>query len=388
MSFLEHLEELRVRLIRSMVAVLVGMIVCWSFHAQILEFLLAPLYDAWSRVDGLPNIDQVLNFSSLVEPFSASMKIAAIAGLFVAAPFVLYQLWCFIAPGLYSHERKLAMPFVLASTLLFVGGSIMAYMVVLPVGFEFFLDFASGRETVVVSSKIAVGQLNEPAEEVASPAPSSSNSNSGPRAPAPSTQQDQTAWYETILVRFTKSNCGTLHGVMPALRRGPLTVEFEWHSATCGSLQVPLHLKVGRSELNPSWSAPRTTRPGYQALRAVFAQDFEAGSTIEAVVLTNEKERKLMPVLMLSDYLTFAMRLLLAFGLIFELPVIVCFLALAGIVHHKQLLKFGRWFVILAVIIGALLTPPDVLTQLMLAVPLIVLYYVSVLIAYFVQPKQ
>lgn len=364
------------------------MIVCWLFHEQILAFLLAPLYDAWSSVDGLPNIDQVLNFSSLVEPFAASMKIAAIGGLFVAAPFVLYQLWCFVAPGLYSHERKLALPFVLISSLLFIGGAVMAYSVVFPVGFRFFLNFAAGRETTVVSSTIIVGHPIETHDSTTFAPDENPGSEIAQTKPSALSPEASTTWYEAILSRFTKRNCAQIHGSMPSLRRGSLTIDFEWHSAKCGSLQVPLHLNVEGTALQPHWSPPRTTRPGHQSIRAVFQGDFVAGSKIDAVVLTNEQERKLVPVLMLSDYLSFAMKLLLAFGLIFELPVIICFLAIAGIVTYKQLLQFGRWFAILAVLIGAALTPPDVLTQLMLAVPLIILYYASVLVAYFVQPKQ
>jgi sec-independent protein translocase protein TatC len=90
---------------------------------------------------------------------------------------------------------------------------------------------------------------------------------------------------------------------------------------------------------------------------------------------------------MIKDYLAFAIRLLLAFGVIFELPILISFLALAGIVNYKQLIRFSRWFMVIAVLIGAMLTPPDVITQLLLALPLMVLYFLSVLFAYLFGPK-
>ena len=90
---------------------------------------------------------------------------------------------------------------------------------------------------------------------------------------------------------------------------------------------------------------------------------------------------------MLKDYLSFAVRLILAFGLMFELPILITFLSMAGIVNYKQLIKFFRWFIVLAVLFGAMLTPPDVITQLLLATPLVLLYLISIVVAYIFGPK-
>ena len=93
------------------------------------------------------------------------------------------------------------------------------------------------------------------------------------------------------------------------------------------------------------------------------------------------------PTIMIGEYLDFATRMLLAFGAVFEIPVVVTLLAIAEIVNYKQLLQFGRWWVVLSSILAAILTPPDVSSQMMMMVPLVVLYFISVGIAYFVGPK-
>lgn len=244
MSFIEHLEELRWRLIRCLLAVLVTTIVCWVGRDGMLSFLLRPLYKAWVEVDGLPE-PEPLHYASLLEPFVTYLKLSLVGGIFFAAPVIFYQLWKFISPGLYPHERRLTMAFVLVSSVLFIGGSLLAYAIVFPIGFRFFLEFATGAG---------------------------------------------------------------------------------------------------------------------------------AGSG-------------LAPVLMVEEYLSFAVRLLFAFGLVFELPILITFLAIADIVDYKQLFKFSRYFIVFSFVIGAVLTPPDVLTQMMMAVPLILLYFLSILVAFLFRPK-
>lgn len=244
MSFFDHLGELRVRLIRALWGLIPGMALAWGYKETLLEWLVWPMTQAWKKLDlGEPT----LHFANPVDPFVAYLKIAVIVGLMVASPWVFWQIWSFISPGLYRKEKRLAIPFVLASTLFFAGGAIFGYFIVFPLGFETFLGFA--------------GKL-------------------------PS---------ETL---------------------------------------------------------------------------------------------KITPTIMINEYLTFSTRMLLAFGLVFETPVVITFLAAAGIVDWKQLLKFGRWWVLIAAVLAALLTPPDVGSQLLMLGPLIALYYISVGIAFFFGTKR
>lgn len=235
MGFFEHLGELRSRLVKSILGMIVPMGVAWYFKEWLLDWLLAPLVTAWHQL-GLE--EPRVHFANPIDPFLAYMKIAIVAGILGAAPWIFYQLWSFIAPGLYKREKVMAIPFVLGSTICFAGGAIFGYAVVFPMGFETLLSFAE---------------------------------------------------------------------------------------------QLP-------------------------------------SGTIE-----------ITPTIMINEYLSFATRMLLAFGVVFEIPVVVITLATLGVVDWRGLLKFGRWWVIIATVVAALLTPPDVASQLLMLIPLVGLYFLSVL---------
>jgi len=244
MSFFDHLDELRRRLIRAAWGLLPGIAIAWVFKEQLLDLLVHPLVLAWRKLGlGAPE----LHFANPVDPFMAYMKISLVVGLLAASPWVFWQFWGFISPGLYSREKRLALPFVLSSTVFFAGGAVFGYLVVFPLGFETFLSFA---------------------------------------------------------------------GMLPS------------------------------------------------------------------------QDLKVTPTIMISEYLDFSTQLLLAFGVVFEVPVIITFLALAGIVDWRQLLKFSRWWIVASSVIAALLTPPDVGSMLLMFVPLVVLYFVSVGIAFVVGKKR
>jgi sec-independent protein translocase protein TatC len=240
MTFWDHLEELRSRMFKMALAFTVAGIACWYFKGPILTTLTQPLVDGW-----IGGGKVTLHNPTPAGMFLAYVKIALIAGLLGALPIILYQIWAFIAPGLYSKEKRLALPFVFVSTTLFVGGAYFGWIFALAPAFNFLLSY---------SGELGNGLVVE----------------------------------NTIMIEY---------------------------------------------------------------------------------------------------YIDFVLRLLLAFGVSFELPVIVFFLAYAGIVSHKQLFKFSRYFIVLAFLISAILTPPDVMSQFLLAMPLIALYYVSILIAWAVQKK-
>jgi sec-independent protein translocase protein TatC len=243
MPVLEHLRELRRRLILASCGILPGVTLAWFYKENLLDFLVAPLVQAWQQL-GMKS--PAVHFANPMDPFVAYLEISLVVGVIWSSPWIFWQVWKFISPGLYWREKRLALPFVAASTLFFAGGAFFGYAVILPLGYQTFLGMA---------------------------------------------------------------------GMLPS------------------------------------------------------------------------KTVLLQPTIMIDQYLTFSLQMLLAFGVVFEIPVVVAFLALAGIVNWKQLLKFGRWWVLIAAIIAGILTPPDVGSQLLMLGPLVVLYYLSVGIAFFLGPK-
>ncbi|AMM41557.1 preprotein translocase subunit TatC [Candidatus Desulfofervidus auxilii] len=227
LPFTTHLEELRRRLIYAVVAIVLGAIIAFLFAKQLFYFLAQPL------VKILP-ANQPMIFTALTEAFFTYFKVALLAGFFLASPVVFYQLWKFIAPGLYEHEKKFVIPFVIFATLFFILGGAFAYYIVFPFGFKFFLGFST---------------------------------------------------------------------------------------------------------------------------------DY----------------LKLLPKM--SEYFSLSLKLIFAFGIVFEMPVITFFLAKMGVVNGEMLSSKRRYAIVLVFVVAALLTPPDVGTQLLMAGPLILLYEVSVWVA-------
>ncbi|MBV9495730.1 MAG: twin-arginine translocase subunit TatC [Acidobacteria bacterium] len=133
MSFLDHLEELRKRLLISFIAIFVAFLVCWNYADRIFAKMQEPL------TKYLPPGDK-LAYTRLTAPFFMYMKVAFFAGLFVAAPIVLFQLWLFIAPGLYKNERRYAVPFIVFATLFFLGGGYFGFKILLPATCAFFVE--------------------------------------------------------------------------------------------------------------------------------------------------------------------------------------------------------------------------------------------------------
>ena len=133
MTFLEHLDELRQRLVRGALYLAGGFAVCWGFHEEIFHFLTQPLRRAGFT-------DQFI-YTSPAEAFLLYMKMAFFVGIFVASPFVLWEIWAFISPGLYRHEKAWAVPFIGMGSLFFVTGALFGHYVLFPMTFRFLWGF-------------------------------------------------------------------------------------------------------------------------------------------------------------------------------------------------------------------------------------------------------
>ncbi|MEC3861676.1 twin-arginine translocase subunit TatC [Mesobacterium sp. TK19101] len=136
---IEHLAELRTRLIWSVVAFLVGMVICFSVGGYLLDFLLMPIE---KTMRGLGNPNPVMQYTAPQEYFFTLIRISVVGGLALSFPVIGYQLWRFVAPGLYRNEKNAFLPFLIASPLLFLLGAAFAHYVVVPLAMAFFLGFA------------------------------------------------------------------------------------------------------------------------------------------------------------------------------------------------------------------------------------------------------
>ncbi len=229
MPLTTHLEELRRKLIISGVSWLVAFLACYTYAEQLFDLIAGPVRLA------LPEGTSLV-FITATEPFFTYLKIGALAAFLVSMPVIFWQIWSFIAPGLYKNEKRYVFPFVLASTLCFATGAFFGYSFVFPMAFKVLIEFGTGS-----------GDLNA--------------------------------------------------------------------------------------------------------------------------------------MLSMGSYLSLSSKLLLAFGLVFELPVVIFFLARLGIVDHKMLARNRKFALLAAFLIGAMLTPPDVFSQAALAVPFVILYEVGIIVA-------
>lgn len=233
MPFLEHLEEFRNRVIRSLLAIIVSAGICLAFSKYLLQFLLWPT----TKIN-VPFEIQVLKVQGM---FMVTLEVAFFGGLVLSLPFILYQIWMFVAPGLYEHERKYVPRILGGATLLFLVGVAFSYFVIFPFALNFFLGLAP-----------------------------------------------------------------------------------------------------------PS-------------IKANIAIDF---------------------------YISFIIRILLVFGIVFELPVLSYFLSKMGIISPAIMRKYRRHGIVVIFVLAALFTPPDPFTQVMLAIPLIALYELSIFISKLVYQKK
>jgi len=229
MSIVEHLQELRVRLLRAAIAVGVGFIVAYLIDDDIFAALTWPIRE-------VSHGKVLLIGTGVGEAFFTKIKVALIAGLFIASPAVFYEIWKFIAPGLYQNERRMARPFVISATVFFLAGGYFCWAVVFKIGYAFFLSE-----------------------------------------------------YASI-------------GITPTIR--------------------------------------------------------------------------------ISEYLEFSTKLLLAFGITFEMPIFAFFLTQLGIIDHKMMVHYLRYAILAIFIVAAALTPPDMISQFLLAIPLLMLYGLSIAVAY------
>jgi sec-independent protein translocase protein TatC len=149
MSFFEHLEELRQRLIRSILSIIVAFGICFYFADDIYGFLARPLTETLRSL----NLPDKLVYTNPIDPFNLYIKLSLVVGIFLASPYILYQLWLFISPGLYRHEKRYVWPFVILTSGLFISGGLFAYEMAFPPALRFLVQFGHRFQPFITIDK-------------------------------------------------------------------------------------------------------------------------------------------------------------------------------------------------------------------------------------------
>ncbi|GMU38235.1 MAG: twin-arginine translocase subunit TatC [Phycisphaerae bacterium] len=303
MSFGDHLEELRIRLILSLIGVVAGAVLGLIFAKSLMSLLCQPLIAVLMR-HHLPS--QLVSLSP-ASTFSVYMKLGLLSGLILAMPWVLVQIWQFVASGLYPKEQRFVQRFLPVSIGLFALGVGFVYWIVLPIVLNFFVtfneSFAVEFEGLTGIQRLLIGDPHVTGDDDAA--------NPDSTAPNP-------------------LNIPILPQDPPAPKHGDT-----WLNLETGRLCVRVGGETLTTQLSPG--------SGDGRISSQFSVDF---------------------------YTSFVLMLMLAFGLAFQLPIAVFFLVWAGLVTTEQLGRSRKIIILVIFIIAAVLTPPDVVSQILLAIPM------------------
>ena len=343
MSFGEHLDELRSRLIKSIYGLLAGFGVCFYFRDDILTFLSQPLLLALEA----SKIELQLYASSLPEAFMTSVRLSLFGGIFVASPWIIYQLWGFVAAGLFKHERRYVHFFMPFSVILFLLGCVFFIEIVAPISFNFFVKWSTHTKTPSVIKNFMYRALT--GEEAEDP-----NATAGPLG-----EFDRRfgGVYDGRYVYFAPQNRdGQAAGVV--FRYDTKSEFSDSGSWTTFDLDT-----LGVSDPN---------RPGNWGK---FQPDRLTASTEE-----QEEKPLIKPWFTLKEYVLLVVLLGLAFGVAFQMPLVVFFVGRLGLVGLSTLKSVRKYVFFGIVVTSALMTPPDVISQVLLSLPMYVLYELGLLL--------
>lgn len=385
---MDHLAELRSRLLKCVVAVFVLGILGLIFARPIFGFLMKPVLDA------LPPDGRALIYTSGIEEINVLMKVGVYSGLFLTTPVILWQLWGFVSPGLYPEERRYASPFVLMGSLAFLVGSLFCYYAVLPSMFQFLLN---EEESTAIAQRLDVGRLR--AEDVLHYLRLGEAERAGRLA------------QETSTALKAEGD-----GQMSEASRAPSeSVELQARLAGLGGLLDA----VAAGYTGPARSVLRqAVDKRAEAVEAYAKADFgasakamdESASLVAGVAPTHaeelagvwrlEKELALgkaryaalswtRPMLTMDEQLSLVLLLILSFGIIFELPLVMALLGIVGVVKARWLMKYQRHAFVVCLILAAVITPTgDVVNLSLMAGPMVLCYEMGVLAVWLIERKR
>jgi sec-independent protein translocase protein TatC len=388
LSLAEHLGELRSRLLRCTLAVLVLGILGLVFARPIFGALMRPVLDA------LPPGQRSLIYTSGIEELNVLMKVGLYAGIFLSTPVILWQLWGFVSPGLYPAERRYAAPFVLVGSLAFLAGAAFCYFVLLPTMFRFLLTGESAPVQVRVEQVqareaevlrlVSLGAFDRAAQQAGSAVNALTAGGDGHVAadtgqPA-SGEVDRQARFDALGRLFDAMHTALGPAGVPLLRRAMdkrLTaldaMQAGQDAVADAALEESAALLAGTAgaqggEVSQVWQLERAVAVGQHQLAA---------------------EAWTRPLLSMSEQLSLVLLLLLALGIIFELPLVMALLAALGVVKARFLMRYQRHAIIVCLIVAAIITPTgDAVNLSLMAGPMIGCYELGVLAAWLIEKRK
>ncbi len=382
MTLMEHLGELRARLFKIVIGVLLLGGASLFFSRELFGLLMRPVLQA------LPEASQSLVYTSAIEEVNVLLKIGLYSGLFLSTPLVLWQAWGFVAPGLYDREKKYAGPFIFFGTVTFVVGAAFCYLLVLPSMFQLLLESESAA---ALQQRIAVAQLRE--QDMLRFVRAGDLARAGEVGRTilgdligPGDGQVPPVWMTEVSPTSSEVR-GSLEAVgvlLDALQIGD--------PANASLARAAEHRLAGVG----AWGRGDLQRSQREVAQAAVA----AGQTFErqslAIRDTWEALRGLSyargydrsvhwtrPMLSMTEQLTLVLMLELAFGIIFELPLVMLLLSLLGLVSSKFFFKYQRHAIVVCLILAAVVTPTgDAINLSLMAGPLILCYELGVLLVW------
>ncbi|SRR6266849_113901 len=389
MSLMGHLGELRKRLLRCVIAVLVLGIVSLAYSKRIFGILMRPVLNA------LPPSGRSLIYTSGIEEINVLMKVGLYCGLFLTTPVILSQLWGFVSPGLYPKERKLASPFVLFGSLAFLTGALFCYFGVLPTAFQYLLN---DERAVAVSQRLDSARLREQevlrfarngdlarAGELARKSLDELSSKGDGQVDLDAAHPSSSASTELLerlagLGRLVDAIQQSSGGTRPVVRQ-----VLEQRIAAVDALASGDMAKASDS-LDQAARSLAGTYPA-QAAQLSDLWKLEKGLSIGKVEYDASAWTR--PMLTMREQLSLVLMLELAFGVIFELPLVMALLSMVGLVKASFLLKYQRHAIVVCLIAAAVITPTgDAVNLALMTVPMLMCYELGVLAAWFIEKKR
>lgn len=389
MSLFEHLEELRSRLFRVVIVALILGGVSLAFAKPIFGILMKPVLDA------LPADNRALVYTSGIEEINVLMKVGLYAGIFLTTPVILWQIWGFVSPGLYDNEKKLAAPFVILGTLAFVAGALFCYFALLPTMFQFLLREG---DTAALEQRLDTGKLEEADAlrylslgELEKAGQVAKKSGAALAAEGDGQADGQQVVVPQLSVELLARIDG-MGRLMDAARAGlpnsarPILMQVL-------DKRVAAVAAYGKADFAKAAQNLEDAASLLSGVSPQNASDFAELWKLEKDLATGksryEAQSWTKPMLTMKEQLSLVLILELAFGIIFELPLVMALLGLVGLVKSSFLMKYQRHAFVFCLIAAAVITPTgDAVNLALMAGPMLLCFELGVIAVWMIEKRR